>query len=621
MDSTPKASEPIVARASAPLRAHRRADADLIDPPLWLELIPENLPPELMDYAQFITWQPEWREGKDGKPGKWTKVPVNPLTGRKAQSNNPRSWAPAALVLGRFSLLGFVFSSTDPYTMLDLDNAIDEHDHIKPWAADILARFPMAYWERSVSGTGLKGIVRGHVAENRGRITIADGHVEIFSTGKFTVLTGHRLPDSATTIGEGQTALDAFLAEHPRTSSTTQTKTTAEVLSLDDQVLIERVRRMQRGRVLHDDGDIALYGGDHSAADQALVNLYVLAGATDESQIDRLFRDSELMRAKWNRRDYRERTIAKALADVTPFEGWTRGEQDNARAHTVPPADPCVTERDQLAELRAEIATLKRQLAERDATIVALTQTILNPHLTHTEKVGAVNIARHADAKRQGGQVDADGCVSLSPAEVSDDWRPKPEAGEHIAPVNPDTGTVPHMPRSSARAVLDTAIERGLLTGEKRGTVRRRADNSTFKDWEYVVSPESSFADLLNPWATWRPDQPKMRKVRESRACKHCGEVHPITRVDYCGGCGGELRRQTIEQPDAGENISPIRSVAEERNGSKYFSHGADVNSEEPSWLVDAPEPWESAPQPALFAMPEPPPLDYRTDVAYGARR
>lgn len=362
-------------------RNHRVAripsDADLTDPPLWLELIAENLPLELADYAQFITWQPEWREGKDGKPGKWTKVPVNPLTGRKAQSNNPRTWAPAALVLGQFSFLGFVFSSTDPYTMLDLDNAIDEHDHIKLWAAEILARFPMAYWERSVSGTGLKGIVRGHVAKNC-ILKVGDGQVEVFSSGKFTVLTGHCLPESATTIGDSQAALDALVAAHTPTPSTTQTKTTDEALDLDDQVLIERVRRMQRGRVLHDDGDIALYGGDHSAADQALVNLYVLAGATDESQIDRLFRDSELMRAKWNRRDYRERTIAKALADVTPFEGWRSptnaapvlpagpSPQDAVflSASSNAPTDPCGEVRDELAALRRENAELRRENAE-----------------------------------------------------------------------------------------------------------------------------------------------------------------------------------------------------------------------------------------------------------------
>jgi hypothetical protein len=67
---------------------------------------------------------------------------------------------------------------------------------------------------------------------------------------------------------------------------------------------------------LYDHGDLADYGGDGSAADQALVNL-IYFYTQDENQIDRIFRGSALCRPKWsNRIDYRDRTIAKARDSI-----------------------------------------------------------------------------------------------------------------------------------------------------------------------------------------------------------------------------------------------------------------------------------------------------------------
>jgi len=68
---------------------------------------------------------------------------------------------------------------------------------------------------------------------------------------------------------------------------------------------------------LYDHGDLADYGSDESAADQALVNL-IYFYTQDEDQIDRIFRGSALCRPKWtNRHDYRERTIGKAQASLS----------------------------------------------------------------------------------------------------------------------------------------------------------------------------------------------------------------------------------------------------------------------------------------------------------------
>jgi hypothetical protein len=87
----------------------------------------------------------------------------------------------------------------------------------------------------------------------------------------------------------------------------------------DDRVLelLRIAKNKNKFERLYDHGDIAAYGGDESAADQALVNL-IHFYTQDEDQIDRIFRNSALCRHKWlNRPDYRERTINTARESTT----------------------------------------------------------------------------------------------------------------------------------------------------------------------------------------------------------------------------------------------------------------------------------------------------------------
>ncbi len=60
-------------------------------------------------------------------------------------------------------------------------------------------------------------------------------------------------------------------------------------------------------------GDLSDYGKDHSRADQALVSILAYWCQGDFDQIDRLFRQSALMRDKWNVCSYRRATLLKAV--------------------------------------------------------------------------------------------------------------------------------------------------------------------------------------------------------------------------------------------------------------------------------------------------------------------
>jgi len=236
---------------------------------------------------------------------------------------------------------------------------------------------------------------------------------------------------------------------------------------------------------------------------------------------------------------------------------------------------------------------------ERDAAradVSALAQTFLNPNLTHAQKIAVVSAATQAIAKREAGKIEPDGRVVLSPSEIADDWRPEPERGGHVAPVN-KTGSKPRMPRSSVGPIFREAVELGLISAERRGTIRRRDNGTTYKDWEWIFDPAASLAALLDPWATWRPEQPKARKQRESRACPHCHEVHAVERRDHCTGCGAQIGDPRIipaPMPEKNSDIQTPRGAppppSPVRIAGKKFRHGELRVPEEPAWLADAPD-------------------------------
>jgi putative DNA primase/helicase len=67
------------------------------------------------------------------------------------------------------------------------------------------------------------------------------------------------------------------------------------------------------------EGDTSIFAGDDSRADLALCGMLGFWTGGDRSRIDSFFRQSGLYRTKWEREDYRNRTIDKALEGRTEF--------------------------------------------------------------------------------------------------------------------------------------------------------------------------------------------------------------------------------------------------------------------------------------------------------------
>ena len=153
-----------------------------------LPLKSENIPDELKVRPQWVVWKAVWRAESE----RLDKVPYSAESGRKASSTDLLKWsafenACETLETCKYSGLGFVFSSGDPYTGIDLDNCVEqETGQIKQWALKIIRYFD-SYTELSATATGVHIIVKGEVPNRR------KAEIEVYSSKRFFTMTGHVL--------------------------------------------------------------------------------------------------------------------------------------------------------------------------------------------------------------------------------------------------------------------------------------------------------------------------------------------------------------------------------------------------------------------------------------------
>jgi hypothetical protein len=293
----------------------------------------DAVPAALVARPQWVDWRSDPERGK---------IPVNPRTGNNASTDKPGTWGTLKTArdgLNRHSGLsgvGFVFAAEDEFVGVDLDNCLEADGTCKPWALPILALFPGAYVERTPSGRGLHIITVGTLPPNsRHKVPHADGHLEVYDRLRFFTMTGRPWGQVPAEITGTQEAVEEFVAtfigvkEPERVRSTTP----SEPVDLDDRALLDRMFASRGGHGLEAlwRGDTGEYGGDDSRADLALCNHLAFWTNRDAGRIDRLFRQSGLYREKWDREDYRARTIERALA------GTTEGYRMQGRREAVPP--------------------------------------------------------------------------------------------------------------------------------------------------------------------------------------------------------------------------------------------------------------------------------------------
>jgi hypothetical protein len=304
---------------------------DRLTPPLP---DPATVPAELAARAQWVCWRYAERHGKR------TKEPIDPTTGGLARTNDPATWTTfeQALATARRAGLGvgFVLTSDDPYTFIDLDDARDDQGALTPAAREIVELLD-SYTEWSPSGRGVHIVVRGTLPTWARR---KRGGIEAYDRLRYMTVTGNVL-DGRTTIADRQAELELF-AQRWLADPAPVAPQPVHAGDDDDEALLERARRAANGdkfQLLFDQGDWQGAGySSQSEADLALVTMLAFWAGPDPARIDRLFRRSALYRAKWDARHagdgrtYGQLTIERALAQRTEY--WTPQPVDDDQPGT-----------------------------------------------------------------------------------------------------------------------------------------------------------------------------------------------------------------------------------------------------------------------------------------------
>ena len=173
----------------------------------WMKMQFNTLPDKLIECALWCVWK---YEDRDGKP---TKVPYNPRTGGRAQSNNPATFSDfktAVAAFGTCKYDGMGIGVFPPFAAIDIDHCVED-GKLSPLASDIVTH-SKSYTEYSPSGKGVRIIltVPDGFKYDKARYYINNQKkgLEVYvsgSTQKFVTITGNKI--SGDTIQDGESSL------------------------------------------------------------------------------------------------------------------------------------------------------------------------------------------------------------------------------------------------------------------------------------------------------------------------------------------------------------------------------------------------------------------------------
>lgn len=290
-----------------------------------------NIPEELKELRQWVGFSIFERE--NGKRG---KMPINPRTNRPAAANKPETWGTfdqAYNAIGEpatYSVNGVTHRGTIDGIGIEFDQNIfgldlDGHvigGELTPEAKDIIKTMN-SYTELSPSGTGVHILAYGALppgSRRNDRIGL-----EMYDSGRFFTVTGNALINENKIMQRTKEAAEVHEKYMKPQGEGRGTSSEPQKSSLSNVEILARMFGSKNGKELERlyNGDMGAYDDDHSAADFALIGHLAYWTNGDAAKMDDLFRDSGLMREKWDRAQsgstYGNITIDRVLKNFSPY--------------------------------------------------------------------------------------------------------------------------------------------------------------------------------------------------------------------------------------------------------------------------------------------------------------
>ncbi len=322
--------------------------------------LPRELEP-LKDFRHWVAWE---LRNNPKNPQKPKKAPINPHDGSNAKANDASTWGTfdeamrmaivnarkQGLQVGGNHGVGFEFG-VEPcgFAGIDLDSVICEDGKLKPFALDIVREMD-SYTEISPSGRGLHILFRlnAPLSEIGTRRKNDEIGLEIYDSGRYFTVTGKVYGESkpiAERTEELRRLYGKYMAEREKPNPPSPVEASRKPSSeLDDGGLWEvmtanPVNGLEIQRLYN--GDVSGYESQ-SQADLALCNHLAYYTGNDAGRMDSMFRQSGLMRVKWDEKHgnngtqtYGDMTISKAIAGTRETYDSAKPPQGKGVARTV----------------------------------------------------------------------------------------------------------------------------------------------------------------------------------------------------------------------------------------------------------------------------------------------
>lgn len=269
----------------------------------------EAIPEELKKLHQWGNYHRIWVP----KRNKYTKIPVDPWTGKDGKSNDSSTWSDfdtAMRALDKFPQSdGLAFYFANGYVGLDIDHIADELDKVKHGDTDPENYVNKAksltdgtYMETSMSGEGIHCIFKGKIPGSRRR----KSNVEMYQSGRFFALTGNAMnpnPKIASLDSDQMAKLyDHYFHSDKVAEFPTQPETNITSNDLSESEVISRAEASHTGErfKLFMNGGWEQFYPSQSEADLAFANDLAFWTGRNFSMMDSIFRQSSLMRQKYD---------------------------------------------------------------------------------------------------------------------------------------------------------------------------------------------------------------------------------------------------------------------------------------------------------------------------------